>query len=197
MSSADSTTTITELLWAARDGEAEAFDRVIPQVYDELRRLARHHLRKNRQSLCTTALVHEAYLRLAEHIETDWRDRAHFFSIASRTMRQVLVDHARRRNALKRGGDWQRTSLTTRHLGVEFAWGDLIALDDALNRLDAIDRRLRKVVELRFFGGLMEAEVAKVLDVSTRTVQRDWRKARAWLYKELYPEASNSPTEGE
>jgi len=183
----DSPATVTRLLHAARDGDPDAFDRLVTQVYDELRRLARHHLRQHRQSLCTTELVHEAYLKLADHAETDWQGRAHFFSIASRAMRQLLVDHARKRNAQKRGGDWQRTTLTTRHLGVSVAWDELIALDDALDRLDTVDTRLRKVVEHRFFGGMTENEVADVLDVSTRTVQRDWRKARAWLYKELYP----------
>ena len=185
--SPDSPATVTRLLHAARDGDPDAFDRLVPQVYDELRRLARHHLRQHRQSLCTTELVHEAYLKLADHAEIDWQGRAHFFSIASRAMRQLLVDHARKRNAKKRGGDWQRTTLTTQHLGVSVAWNELIALDNALDRLDAVDTRLRKVVEYRFFGDMTENEVADVLDVSTRTVQRDWRKARAWLYDELYP----------
>lgn len=182
----DSPERVTQLLRAARDGDRDAFDRLVPQVYAELRRLAHHHLCQNRQSLCTTELVHEAYLKLVEHVDVDWQGRAHFFSIASRAMRQVLVDHARKRNAKKRGGDWQRMTLRPQHLAMTVAWDDLIALDDALSRLDDVDPRLCKVVEHRFFGGMTEEEVADVLDVSTRTVQRDWKKARAWLYNELY-----------
>jgi len=188
MSAADRSESITQLLHAARDGDTEAFDRVMPRVYDELRNLARHHLRKNRQSLSTTEVVHEAYMKLADHSDTDWRDRAHFFSIASRAMRQLLVDHARKRNAQKRGGDWTRTTLTARHVEVTVAWDELLTLDAALDRLESVDSRMCEVVEYRFFGGLTEREVADVLGVSTRTVQRDWARARAWLYREIYSE---------
>jgi len=163
---------------------------MMPLVYDELRLLARYQLRRGQHSLCTTALVHEAYLKLGGHMEVDWNGRAHFFAIASRAMRQILMDHARRQNAQKRGGAWERTALTSASLSMEVQWGDLIALDDALERLDQVDPRLRQVVEYRFFGGMTEPEVANVLDVSTRTVQRDWAKARAFLYRELYPEDS-------
>jgi RNA polymerase sigma factor (TIGR02999 family) len=119
--------------------------------------------------------------------EIDWHGRAHFFTIAAQAMRQILVDHARKRQAKKRGGDWQRTTLVDNLLASEAAWEDVIALDEALDRLDAVDPRMRKVVEYRFFGGMTEKEIADVLDVSTRTVQRDWVKARAWLYDKLYP----------
>lgn len=183
---ADSPATITRLLQAARDGDADAFDRVIPRVYGELRRLARHHLNKNKGGLCTTELVHEVYMKLAGHSDTDWESRTQFFSIASRAMRQLLVDHARKQNAKKRGGDWTRTRLTSEHVAVEVEWEDMLALDQALDRLDTVDSRMRHVVEYRFFGGMTEQEVADVLDVSVRTVQRDWRRARAWLYDELY-----------
>jgi RNA polymerase sigma factor (TIGR02999 family) len=137
----------------------------------------------------TTALVHELYLKLVDQAQIDWHSRAHFFTIAARAMRQILVDHARKRKAKKRGGDWQRTTLVDHLLASEAQWDDLLALDEALDQLNTVDERLRKVVEYRFFGGMMEKEIADVLGVSTRTVQRDWVKARAWLYDMLYTEA--------
>jgi len=130
--------------------------------------------------------VHELYLKLVDQAQIDWHGRAHFFTIAARAMRQILVDHARKRNAKKRGGDRQRTTLVEHLLASEAKWDDVIALDDALDQLDAVDSRLRQVVEYRFFGGMTEKEIAGVLNVSTRTVQRDWAKARAWLYDVLY-----------
>ena len=157
-------------------------------AYEELRVLAKAQLRRGQAPLRTTALVHEAYMKLGGNMEVDWGGRAHFFAIASRAMRQILIDHARRRNAKKRGGEWERTTLTSASLGIEVKWDDLIALDHALEHLDQIDGRCRQVVEYRFFGGMTEEEVAAVLDVSTRTVQRDWNKARAFLYRELYGE---------
>lgn len=162
----------------------------MPLVYDELRRLARHLLRDERagHTLDTTELAHEAYLKLVDQAQLDWHGRAHFFSIAARAMRQILVDHARKRQAQKRGGDRMRTTLSNGHLVWEGSWAELLDLDAALHRLDEMDARLRQVVEYRFFAGMTEAEVADVLDLSKRTVQRDWAKARAWLYKELYPE---------
>lgn len=181
--------TVTRLLHAARDGDVAAFDRLMPLVYDELKQVAGRQLRHEYAGPAPrpTVLVHELYLKLVDQAQIDWHGRAHFFSIAARAMRQILIDHARRRNAKKRGGDWQRVPLADRLLADDARWEELLALDDALDRLDALDERMRKVVEYRFFGGMTEREVASVLDVSARTVQRDWVKARAWLYNELYP----------
>lgn len=188
---AETRTTVTRLLHAARDGDPSAFDRLLPLVYEELRAVAARQLRRERASEAprTTALVHELYLKLVDQTQVDWRGRAHFFTIAARAMRQILIDHARRRNAKKRGGDRQRVTLAEHVLADDSKREDLLALDDALDRLDAIDERQRTVVECRFFVGMTENEIAEVLDVSARTVQRDWVKARAWLYSELYPEA--------
>lgn len=187
---------ITRLLGEAREGDATASNRLLGLVYDELRQIARRHLNRERKghTLQATALVHEAYIKMlgpggGGAIE----GRAHFFSLASRAMRQVLIDYARRRHADKRGGDWVRTSLDDGSIAGSFGMKghaeDLLVLDRALDRLDALEPRLCRVVEYRFFGGMSEEEVADVLDVTARTVQRDWAKARAWLYKELYPEA--------
>ncbi len=178
---------VTRLLRAARSGDREAFDRLLPLVYDELRQMAGRQLRREQagHTLNTTALVHEAYLKLVDQT-IDWRDRAHFRGIAARAMRQVLIDHARRRGAAKRGGDWQRTSLEPGQLPVAAASDELLALDKAMERLSRIESRLHQVVEYRFFGGMTEEEIAAVLGLTVRTVQRDWVKARAWLYKELY-----------
>lgn len=189
---------VTRLLRAAREGDGEALDLLLPKVYAELRRIAQRQLRRERpgHTLVATALVHEAYMRLAGQGGAGWSDRAHFFAIAARSMRQVLVDHARRKAAEKRGGDLHKTSLTGHGLGFEVRLDEMLALDKALDALAEVDDRLREVVEMRFFGGLEEAEVAEVLGVSTRTVQRDWRRARAWLYRELYPEGEGSPGDG-
>lgn len=180
---------ITRLLQKVRKGDSGAFDRLMLLVYDELRGIARRQLRKERpgHTLDTSALAHEVYLKLVGE-EVDWENRAHFFVLAARAMRQILIDYARKHNAQKRGGDWTRATLSSRHLRIDVQMGELLALDDVLDRLEALDERASRVVELRFFGGMTEGEVAEVLDVSTRTVQRDWKKARAWLYKELYPE---------
>lgn len=190
-------TVFEAVLQAAREGDEEALDRLMPLVYDELRSLAKHVLRRRKRVMSTTELVHEAYLKLHGHMEVDWHGRAHFFAIASRSMRQILIDEARKRNAKKRGEDPNKTPLMSHHLRTEIPVNDLIALDDALDHLDEIDERLRKVVECRFFGGMTEPEIAAVLDVSTRTVQRDWAKARAWLYRELYDdEQTHDETSG-
>jgi len=177
---------VTQLLHNVRDGKEGAFDELFSLVYAELRKVARGALHKQRRehTLQTTALVNEAYLKLAPHADASWQNRAHFFSIAARAMKQILIDHARKRTAQKRGGDRDRTTLTSKHLAFEVALEELLALDEALDRLD---ERQRQVVEYRFFGGMTEEEIAEVLDVSTRTVQRDWAKARAWLYRDLYP----------
>lgn len=180
---------VTKLLLDARDGDEAAFDRLWPLVYDEVRRIAEAQLRSERavHTLHAPGLVSEAYLKLAGQHDIAWRSRAQFFAICARVMRQVLVDHARRRSAEKRGGDWECTTLSGKPLGVSLELGELLDLDEALDRLEA---RQRQVVEYKFFGGMTEREIADVLGVSKRTVQRDWRKARAWLYRELYPEVS-------
>jgi RNA polymerase sigma factor (TIGR02999 family) len=180
---------VTQLLHGARDGDPGAFDRLLPLIYDELRAIARRQLRREQvgHTLQPTALVHDAYLKLVDEARVEWRDRAHFFGIAARAMRQVLIDYARRRGAEKRGGDVVRTALSDQELAMEVPLEELLALDDALDRLAEVNERLRQVVEFRFFGGMAEEEIAEVLGVSTRTVQRDWLRARAWLYAELYP----------
>jgi RNA polymerase sigma factor (TIGR02999 family) len=137
--------------------------------------------------LATTDLVHEAYFSLVGIEGVGWANRAHFLAIAARAMRQLLVDHARRRNAAKRGGGVVPLRVTSEQVGVDLGSDDLVALDEALDRLGELEPRLRQVVECRFFGGLTEEETAAALGVTSRTVQRDWAKARAWLYKELYP----------
>lgn len=182
---------VTELLALAREGDQAALERVFPLVYDELRRVAGYQLRGERagHTLQPTALVNEAYMKLVRSPGVDWRDRAHFVAIAARAMRQVLVDHARRRDAAKRGGDMRQTTLSGVPLGVDMNSEELLALDEALDRLDALEPRLRQVVEYKFFGGLTDKETAELLGVTPRTAQRDWVKARAWLYRELYPDA--------
>ena len=174
---------VTLLLRAARAGDRAALDRVLPHLYDDLRRLARRQLARERGSrtIQPTTLVHEAYLKLAGHAPRA-EDRAHLLAIAAHAMRQVLVDHARERRAAKRGPDWVRTTLTDGVSSTELDSEALIALDDALGRLDP---RQRQVVECRFFAGLDDAEIAEALGVTTRTVRRDWTKARAWLNRWL------------
>jgi RNA polymerase sigma factor (TIGR02999 family) len=179
----------TRLLDAVRGGERDALDRLLPIVYEELRAVAGRQLGRERpeHTLHATALVHETYVKLAGG-GVDAVDRAHFLAIAARAMRQVLVDHARRRMAAKRGGDWAVTTLSDGHNAVDFRPEEMLALDRALERLEP---RQRQVVEYRFFAGMEEAEIGAVLEVSERTVRRDWVKARAWLYRELYPEAES------
>jgi RNA polymerase sigma factor (TIGR02999 family) len=196
MSPDDATGDVTRLLHDVQEGDRGAFDRLLPLVYEELRRIARRQLHRERpgHTLFPTALVHEAYVKLVERPpEVQWAGRKHFLAVAARAMRQVLVDHARKKSAEKRGGDLARTTLTGRHLGFEVALDDVLSLDAALDRLDQRDPRLRQVVEYRFFAGMSEDEIAELLGVSTRTVQRDWLKARAWLYKELYPRRDETP----
>jgi RNA polymerase sigma factor (TIGR02999 family) len=161
-------------------------ERIVPLVYDDLRAVARRHIQRERpgHTLGATALVHESYMRLIGSAALQARDRAHFLAIASRSMRQVLVDHARRVSAEKRGGDLHHTTLTDGSASVELDPEELLALDAAL---DGLEERQRKVVECRFFGGMEESEIAAALDISERTVRRDWVKARAWLYSVLYP----------
>lgn len=178
---------VTRLLLDAREGDRGAFDRLYSLVYDELRRVAHRAMRGGRHdsALQTTGLVNEAYLKLIGHADTPWQNRAHFYGVAARAMKQILIDLARKRTARKRGGTWIRSTLASDHPGAELNVDELLALDEALGKLD--DRQ-RQVVDFRFFGGMTEPEIAEVLGVSERTVQRDWVKARAWLYRELYPE---------
>ena len=168
----------------------DALDRVMPRVYAELRRVAHHQLGAERpgHTLSTTALVHEVYLKLADQRWGPAPERAQFFAIAARAMRRILVDYARRHRALRRGGAWHRVTFEESHRGAPTAVEraeDLIALDEALDRLAAMDERLGRVVELRFFAGLREIDVARVLGVTARTVGRDWVKAKAWLRREV------------
>ncbi len=155
-------------------------------MYDELRKIASSYLSQERpgQTIQTSDLVHEAYLRLAE-ADVSWQNRAHFFGIAARSMRQILVDYARRRNAEKRGGGMTRVSLSESVLVLDEDFSRLLMLDDALRRLEQVDARLCKVVELRYFSGLTVGETAEVLSVSTRTVENDWNLAKAWLFRTM------------
>jgi RNA polymerase sigma factor (TIGR02999 family) len=177
---------VTELLLAWRAGDEPALAQLTPLVHDELQRIARRCLRGERagHSLQPTALVHEAYLRLIEAARVNWQNRAHFLAMAARMMRRVLVDAARARASQKRGGGAIRVTLTDGARSDEREH-ELVALDDALQALAALDPRRGQVVELRFFGGLTVAETAEVLDVSAETVMRDWKLARAWLRREL------------
>jgi RNA polymerase sigma-70 factor (ECF subfamily) len=177
----------TQLLRAWAQGDQAALKQLTPRVYDEMRRIAGHFMQNERQgrTLQTTALVHEAYLRLIDVTNVDWQHRAHFFAISATMMRHILLDRARNRGAHKRGGKLPRVNLEDiPDIGSARA-RELIALDDALNALAEIDPRRARVIELRFFGGLSVEETAEVLKVSPDTVMRDWRLARAWLLAEM------------
>ncbi len=177
---------ITGLLAALRDGDRSALDRLFPLVYRELHERAHRQLARHRpgDTLSTTALVHEAYLKLTGSAHQSYHDRVHFFAVASRAMRQILVDYARRMTAAKRGGG-HAISLDADAVADPGRAEELVALDEALERLEALDERLARTVELRFFGGLSVEEAADVLSVSPRTLKRDWRKARAFLYQAI------------
>ena len=179
----------TLLLRAWGAGDREALDRLTPIVYDELRRLARRYLGRERpgHSLQATALVNEAYLRLVDYKHMQWQDRSHFFAVSAQLMRRILVEHARRHN-LKRGGDVQHIELEESVMVGGGRPRDVLALDDALNELARMDPRKARVVEIRFFGGLSVEECAEVLKVAPITVMRDWNSAKAWLYRELTQE---------
>jgi RNA polymerase sigma factor (TIGR02999 family) len=180
-------TQVTSLLLDWRRGDAAALERLIPLVYDELRRVARAHLRREPadRTLQTTALVHEVYLRLVDLKELALHDRTHFFAVAARLMRQILVDHARRKRAGKRGGGVAAVSLADLPVGAEQASVDVLALDEALDKLRVFDPRQCDVVELRFFAGLTVEEVADALGISRATAEREWAMAKAWLYDRL------------
>src|SRR5262249_7895944 len=178
---------VTGFLIDWSNGDKAALDKLMPLVYDELRRLARYHMRRERAgvTLQTTALVNEAYLRLIDQKQVRWQNRAHFFAIAAQLMRRILVDQARKRSNRKRGGDVRKVSLDEAAVLSQERTADLIALDAALTDLEAMDQRKSKVVELRFFGGLNIEETAEVMAISPATVQREWSMAKAWLYREL------------
>ena len=178
---------ITQLLVRWREGDQRALDELMPLVYDELHRLAAHYLRGERpgHTLQTSALVNEAYIRLAGHEEIQWQDRAHFFAIAAQAMRRILVDHARRRRNQKRGGDAPKVSFDEGLIVSADRAAEVVALDDALARLAEIAPRKSQLVELRFFGGMSIEETAEVLKVSPGTVMRDWTFAKAWLLREI------------
>ena len=178
---------VTQLLLAWSQGEQGALDKLIPLVHEELSRMAHYYMSGEREGhiLQTTALVNEAYLRLVDVGQVHWQDRAHFFAVSAQLMRRILVDFARSRTYLKRGGTVQQVSLAEDMVISENGQEDLVALDEAMNALAAIDQRKSKVVELRFFGGLTEEETAEVLKVSSETVTRDWRLAKVWLLRAL------------
>lgn len=184
----------TLLLRAWGAGDRDALDRLTPMVYDELRRLARRYLTRERpgHSLQATALVNEAYLRLVDYKQMQWNDRSHFFAVSGQLMRRILVEHARRHN-LKRGGDVQRVALEESAMVGAGRPAGLLALDYALNELARLDARKAQVVEMRFFAGLSVDEIAEVLKVSPITVMRDWSTAKAWLYRELTQGKSDGP----
>jgi RNA polymerase sigma factor (TIGR02999 family) len=180
-------TQITRLLSKLVGGDDRAADALFPLVYDHLRRIAQNQLRSERKdhTLNATALVHEAYLKLIDQDQVDWQNRVHFYAIAARAMRRILVDYARRRQAGKRGGDQVLVTFNEELMSAEAKAEQIIELDDAMNRLAEIHPRQQKVVELRFFAGLKEDEIAESLKISPATVKRDWRLARAWLAREL------------
>ena len=178
---------VTQLLIGWSKGDKEALDKLVPLVYDELRRQAARYLRHERvgHTLQTTALIHEAYLRLVDQKNAQWQNRAHFFGIAAKLMRRILVDHARTKKRAKRGGSDIRVSLSDANLKVQAQDLDIVALDEALERLAAIDEQQSRIVELKFFSGLTVEETAEVLGISTATVKRDWSMAKAWLHREI------------
>ena len=178
---------VTQLLVAWGNGNKAALEKLMPLVYEELRRLAHHYMRREHpgHTLQTTALVNEAYFRLVDQKHVHWQNRAHFFAISAQLMRRILVDHARGHQYAKRGGGAHKVSLDEGAVVAEEQAADLIALDDALRGLAAIDERKSRVVELRFFGGLSVEETAEVLGVSAPTVKRQWRMAKAWLYGQV------------
>ena len=178
---------VTAILQELRNGNPKAADRLLPLVYEELRARAGAHFRHQGadHTLQPTALVHEAYLKLIDQTEIEWKDRAHFLALAATAMRQVLIDHARAKNAEKRGGAWKRVTLQGQGSAAGIGELDVIALDEALQKLENIDSRQARVVELRFYAGLSVSDAAEVIGVSARTVELDWKMAKAWLSREL------------
>lgn len=178
---------ITRLLIAWRNGETAALDDLMPLVHRELKRIARNFMRRQRvgHTLQTTALVNEAFVRLVDSDKVNWQDRSHFYAISAQLMRRVLVDAARRKNSTKRGGERIQVSLADDLRSAVPDQVDVVAIDEALERLAKLNQRQCQIVELRYFGGLTEDEVAETLNISSRTVRRDWNLARAWLFREL------------
>ena len=186
MANADSEQ-ITSLLVEWRNGNQNALENLMPLVYDELRRIARRFMRRQADghTFQTTELIHEAYLKLAHNEAQDWQNRAHFFGVAAQAMRHILVDYARSKQSQKRGG-WQEKITLEENAAASFQRSDeLVLLDDALKQLAALDERKSRVVELKYFGGLTNEEIAEVLKISPETVKRDWRFSRTWLLREL------------
>lgn len=185
--SASSPPEVTRLLVQLTDGNRTVLDELLPLIYDELRRLASHYLRRERSdhTLQATALVHEAYMRMVDQSRVRWQNRAHFFGVSAQMMRRILVDHARRHAAEKRGSGGEKLALEDVS-GLSIAPDkDMVALDDALNRLAEFDPQQARVVEMKYFGGLTIEEIAEVLDISPATVKREWATAKAWLFREL------------
>ncbi|HEV8428036.1 MAG TPA: sigma-70 family RNA polymerase sigma factor [Pyrinomonadaceae bacterium] len=178
---------ITDLLVSYSRGDKESLDKLMPIVYDELRRQAARYLRRELpgHTLQTTALIHEAYVRLVDQRNVQWQNRAHFFGIAAQMMRRILVDHARTKKRAKRGGSHIKVSLDDANIAVRSQDLDVVAVDEALSRLAKIDEQQSRVVELRFFSGLTVEETAEVIHISPATVKRDWSMAKAWLHREL------------
>ncbi len=178
---------VSQLLLDLKSGDRAALDRLLPLVYQELRRLAHHYMRQERAgaTLQTTALVNEAYLRLVDYKRMSWQSRAHFFAVAAQVMRRILVDQARSRDYAKRGGGARKVSLDEAAIVSKERSAEVIAVDDALMSLEAWDQRKAKIVELRFFGGLSIEETAEVMNLSPTTVQREWRSAKAWLHRAI------------
>jgi RNA polymerase sigma factor (TIGR02999 family) len=193
-SNTDSAGEVSRLLRAWSEGDQGALEGLMPIVYDELRRLARHYIQGERpgHSLQATALVNEAYTRLVDYKRMQWQNRAHFYAVSAQLMRRILVEHARRHNQ-KRGGGLQHVSLEETAVVREDQGADLVALDDAMNALSQLDPRKVQIVEMRFFGGLSVEETAEVLKISPITVKRDWRAAKAWLYRELSGDDAHEP----
>lgn len=186
---------ITLLLHAAASGDRQDLDALMTAVYQDMRRLAMSHMdaERNNHTLQPTALVHEAYVKLLGQRNTDWNDRLHFFSIASRIIRRILIDHARARDADKRGGDKTRVLLSDQDAATPARDVDLLALDEALAELARLDEQQARIVELRYFGGCTIEEIAEVLNIGKRTVDRDWQAARAWLFVRLHDEPDQEP----
>ena len=184
---------ITQLLAEWSDGNQSALDELYPLVYDELHRLARRYMSRERKghTLQTTALINEAYVRLVDQKNVHWANRSHFFAISAQIMRRILIDHARRRAYAKRGGGAQQVSLDEAMAMTSGIGAELLRLDEALKTLAEMDPRRCQVVEMRYFGGLNNEEIAGVLHVSENTVTRDWNMARAWLYQQLSESSSN------
>jgi RNA polymerase sigma factor (TIGR02999 family) len=182
---------LTSLLLEWRDGDKAALDQLIPLVYDELRRIAHRYIQheRNGHTLQTSALVNEAYLRFAGQRKVDWQNRSHFFAATAQVMRHILIDHARRRLYVKHGGEARQVPIENAATMSMQRADELIALEEALDELAKLDRRKSQVVELRYFGGLSLEETAEVLDISLMTVRRDWRAAKAWLYRRIKHDA--------